>query len=306
MELRKLCGLSNRPLLNAAGYSGQERCAVCHERQHVQWSLTRHSDAFLSLVRKGSERDPACVACHVTGFGQPGGYSLADMKNARRFEGVQCESCHGPGHQSCAAFTGTRAPRRTREQWQAVCVSCHTEKESLNFKFESRYPKVLHTQVPDVSAMSRHERETLLRTYRAKKNLFDNPAAYVGAAACSACHEAQFRHWQTTAHATAHTTDRARSAPDEKQYRYHTGTGSTSGHPEPGREGVQCEACHGPGGRHAKEPDKKGHDYIVSLSQECSSCVVEQICRTCHGPEDDPEFDFNASFPKIRHPDANR
>jgi len=301
MELRKLCSLPNPPRLNPTGYSGHERCMVCHEREHVQWSLSRHADAFLSLVRKGSERDPACVACHVTGYEQAGGYRLNDPKTSRHLEGVQCESCHGPGYQSCAAFTGTKTPKRTREQWEALCVNCHTAKESLNFKFASRFPKVLHTSAPNLTALSRKEREALLRTYRKKKNLFDNPAAYVGAETCKTCHAEQYQQWQTTAHATAHTTAKARTAPPDKLYRYYTGVEEQGNKPDPGYPGVQCEACHGPGERHTKEPDKKGHEYIVSLGKECSSCVVEQICRACHGSADDPNFDFNLYFPKIRH-----
>ena len=76
MGLRKLCGLPNKPLLDPKGYSGQDRCAVCHEKEHIQWSLTGHADAFKSVQRKGREDDPACVSCHVTGWGKTGGYAI--------------------------------------------------------------------------------------------------------------------------------------------------------------------------------------------------------------------------------------
>lgn len=301
MELRELCGLPNPPRLNPSGYSGQERCSVCHEQEHMQWSLTRHADAYLSLVRKGKEDDASCIACHVTGFEKQGGYSLTDKRDAKHFEGVQCEACHGPGCESCSAFTGGKAVHRSPEEWNAVCVSCHTQKESLNFNFENRFLRVLHGNAPDISNMSREDREALLRAYREKQDLFDNPAAYVGAEACSACHEPEYRQWRTTPHASAHATDKGRSAPQEKRYRYYTGVDSPGGYPAPGREGVQCEACHGPAERHVKEPDKKGQEYIVSLAGECDSCVVEQICRKCHMPADDPDFDFDAYIKKIRH-----
>jgi len=32
--------------------------------------------AFHSILRKGKEEDENCVSCHVTGYNQPGGYSL--------------------------------------------------------------------------------------------------------------------------------------------------------------------------------------------------------------------------------------
>jgi hypothetical protein len=29
---------------------------------------------------------------------------------------------------------------------------------------------------------------------------------------------------------------------------------------------------------------------------------VEQICRSCHGAADDPEFDFDRAIERVRHP----
>ena len=74
MQLRKLAGMDNPPLLVRDGYSGEERCAICHEQQHLQWSLTGHATAFSSLQRKGATNKQDCIACHVTGYEQPGGY----------------------------------------------------------------------------------------------------------------------------------------------------------------------------------------------------------------------------------------
>jgi peroxiredoxin len=301
MELRKLCGLPNKPLLNTKGYSGHDRCAVCHEKEHIQWSLTGHAAAFKSLQRKGSEEDPACVSCHVTGWGKTGGYAMNDKKDARTLEGVQCESCHGPGYEACAAFTGTKPGKKSAKEWEALCLSCHTEKESLNFNFARRFPKVLHGSGPDVSAMTREQRVKLLTEHRRKKDLFGTPAAYVGAEACKKCHEQEYVQWSKTAHAAAAKSPAAAAAPIEKQYRFNTGAGGPGGYPAPGMQGVQCEACHGPAERHMKEPEKKGQDYIVGLGGSCDSCVVEQICRTCHGPDDDPKFKFEHYRELIRH-----
>lgn len=298
MELRRLNDLPNPPLLDAKGYSGQERCAVCHRSEHVQWSLTRHADAFLSLVRKGSEDDPACVSCHVTGFSKPGGY--VDRRHSSRLQDVQCEACHGPGHASCAAFPGATPQKKTAAEWKRLCRECHTDDESLNFVFPKRFARVLHGNTPDLSTMDRRERLELLRRFREKKNLFDSPARYVGAEACRECHQSEYRHWQQTRHAVAHTDPTAKNTP----HRYHTGVDLPGGYPEPGREGVQCEACHGPGERHVKDPEAAGQGRIVSLKQSCSSCVVEQICRTCHSIEDDPQFDFETAVKKVRHAEA--
>lgn len=301
MELKKLAGLPNPPLLSKNGYSGEKTCVICHEKEHIQWKLTKHADAFLSLVRKGEEENDTCVSCHVTGFGSSGGYSINDKKYSRHLEGVQCESCHGAGYTSCSAFTRSKPQKKNTAQWQKTCTSCHTEKESLNFVFAKRYSRILHTNVPDLSKMSREKRLQFLRSYREKKNIFDNPARYMGAAACMKCHEKEYRHWEKTVHANVYKTEQAETAPPEKLFRYNTGAGSAGGYPEPGREGVQCEACHGPGEKHLAHPEAKGQGYIIALSNECSSCVVEQICRRCHSAADDPEFDFQKELEQVRH-----
>ena len=297
MELRKLCGLPNKPLLEVKKYSGQERCQVCHEKEHVQWSLTGHAYAFKSVQRKGKEDDPACVSCHVTGWGKPGGFVIDDKNDAWILEGVQCESCHGPGYEACSAFTGIKAKKKTAEQWKSLCLSCHTEKESLNFSFLRRFPKILHGNVPNIAAMSREQRIKLLSEHKPKNDLFSNPASYKGAESCKKCHELEYAQWSTTAHAAVGKSPEAAAAMPDKKYLFTTGSGSPGG----GMLGIQCEACHGPGERHVKEPKKKGQNYIVGLGGSCDNCVVEQICRTCHGPDEDPNFRFEKYREAIRH-----
>ncbi len=300
MELKKLVGLPNPPLLSETGFSGEQYCAVCHEKQHIQWSLTQHSRAFLSLVRKGRENDPACIACHVTGYDMQGGYSLSNKSLQKHLKHVQCEACHGPGHESCTAF-GTNKDNHRNIDWKKRCLSCHTEKESLQFVFSKDFQKIVHSSLPDIESMSRTERLQLRQNLTGQKNIFKTPSRYVGADACKKCHEEQYRHWKTTVHATVHTTDQAQAAPEKKKYRYNTGVGHPGGYPSKGMRGVQCESCHGPAQRHLKNPSALSQDYIVSLSQECQSCVVEQICRRCHTPADDPDFIFSEAVKQIRH-----
>ena len=301
MTLRKLAGLPNPPLLQKEGYSGEKHCKICHESEHLQWTLTGHADAFRSVVRKGAEDDENCVSCHVTGFGKKGGYTLETKRPPKHLEGVQCESCHGPGHESCSGFTGKPPKKKKAAEWKKVCLTCHTKEESLDFVFAKRYARILHTSAPDFSAMTREERLKLARASRERQNVFDSQAAYVGAQACRDCHGEQYEMWQKTVHAGIHTSERAEKAPAEEMFRYNTGVGGSGGYPELGREGVQCEACHGPGEKHVKEPDVKNKGYIISLGAKCSSCVVEQICRGCHTFEFDPEFNFEKQIEKVRH-----
>ena len=52
-----------------------------------------------------------------------------------------------------------------------------------------------------------------------------------------------------------------------------------------------CESCHGPGGDHVK-PGATRRGTIVSLGDKCDSCVILQICGSCHDDANDPGFEF--------------
>jgi hypothetical protein len=74
-------------LLNAiatgASYIGAERCKLCHRAVFESWARTAHAGATDALSRTAAPGDERCLSCHATARPE--------------FEGVQCESCHGPG-----------------------------------------------------------------------------------------------------------------------------------------------------------------------------------------------------------------
>jgi hypothetical protein len=65
--------------------------------------------------------------------------------------------------------------------------------------------------------------------------------------------------------------------------------GKVSAHADLARVG--CESCHGPGGDHLKEGAQR-LGTILSLGDKCDSCVVLQICGSCHDDANDPGFEF--------------
>jgi len=122
----------------APGYAGPETCAACHEEIHAEWIVTRHAQAFSSPIfqrdwsQLGSES--SCLECHTTGY-DPG-------SGAYLFEGVTCESCHGPfqtGHPQAPmpvtpnADLCSRCHKTTTDEWRASvhsqasiqCQACH-------------------------------------------------------------------------------------------------------------------------------------------------------------------------------------
>ena len=103
-------------------YIGAAACGKCHPTEYaalrdtpharaldrlaapapIAWSTPRHKRGRTGLA------DPACLRCHTTGYGRPGGYPAvaqpppAAGAQARApvphpMAGVTCEACHGPG-----------------------------------------------------------------------------------------------------------------------------------------------------------------------------------------------------------------
>ena len=108
---------------------------------------------------------------------------------------------------------------------------------------------------------------------------------FVGSSSCGACHESQHTKWGGSAHAHAFSTlIRAGAEADPECVGCHTvGFGLQSGFsgrtPTPHLAAVGCEACHGPGGRHAADPTS------VHLQDPAAACPK------CHTPERSPRFD---------------
>jgi len=297
LAIRQALGVPNPILLEKAAYSGDQFCSVCHEQPHATWMLTRHAYAFETLVEHGADRDPECLPCHTVGWGQPGGF---DPKLRQpHLENVQCENCHGRGgpHQS---------PEFAKQGFEAVCLSCHTPEHSLRFVFAERLPMVSHAANAQHAGLSLEERQALLQKRDKRERQLFEKGDYVGSAACQSCHAKEHELWAASGHARAFDT--LAKASKHKQadcQRCHTtGFGEPTGFPHGGAtlENVGCESCHGPGKAHvADQGASKG--TILRLTEKCDSCVIMQICGSCHDDANDPgfEFELNDKLDKIRH-----
>jgi peroxiredoxin/nitrate/TMAO reductase-like tetraheme cytochrome c subunit len=297
MEVRHLLGVENPILLDREGYSGAEACRICHVAQHDTWSLTNHAYAFDTLAEHGADRNPECLACHTVGFGEPGGYSL-EMPYSH-LEGIQCETCHGRGgpHQS---------PGFVAAGYDPVCATCHNPTHSLNFAFADRLPLVSHAANKRFAGLPLAERQKLIeRRDRRERKLF-TAARFVGSAACQSCHPTEFEKWRDGPHARAFASLQTKADHENEECIacHTTGFEKEGGFPDGGAEltNVGCESCHGPGGDHTPEQaPKKGS--ILALADKCDSCVILQICGSCHDAANDPEFEFELQdkIDRIRH-----
>ncbi len=156
-------------------YIGAEQCKNCHKsekagNQYEKWTKSKHANAFAVLAGDDAKKvakeagiaDPqtndACVKCHVTAFG------AKPEHLGKKFDpkqGVQCESCHGPGekHFKARFAAAQEAEEGAEKEYEPVpedeivarpgksaCLACHN-KDAPTFKgfcFKKRYEEIGH------------------------------------------------------------------------------------------------------------------------------------------------------------------
>jgi DmsE family decaheme c-type cytochrome len=89
-------------------------------------------------------------------------------------------------------------------------------------------------------------------------------ATYVGEKVCLQCHQVENKHFGHTTHARAFRLNPKSEA--EKQV---------------------CEACHGPGSKHAPKENNSKHEFVIGFTKEWGTPVEAQNaqCLTCHSGE---------------------
>lgn len=118
-----------------ATFVGNAGCEDCHDEAIQFWKQTRHAGAWETLVDRGQQLDMDCIGCHVTGWGQPGGATLAVNETLRD---VGCETCHGPGSIHVAKGGNEKPLAIVRNPPQEMCATqCHTKEHSDTFQYEA-------------------------------------------------------------------------------------------------------------------------------------------------------------------------
>lgn len=125
--------LASQPLAakpGQASYIGQAECLSCHEDASGFAKANPHAAAWKTLQDVAKTKDLDCVACHTTGWAQPGGSAFA---NVEKFKDVQCEACHGPGSLHAA---DPEKPDLLAKADAKACGQCHTQQHSPRFAYE--------------------------------------------------------------------------------------------------------------------------------------------------------------------------
>jgi hypothetical protein len=119
---------------------------------------------------------------------------------------------------------------------------------------------------------------------------------FVGAAACAGCHAEASTAWAASRHAHAwEPLEKNEATMNPLCFQCHTvgylkPNGFYLQNRQPELASVGCEACHGPGGNHVKDP------FRTKLARG-----NEETCRSCHTTGQSPGFNFAEFWPRIKH-----
>lgn len=147
-------------------YIGVDKCAkMCHKseakgNQYGIWKKNKHANAYNDLgterakevaKKAGVEGDPqkavACLKCHTTAYGVSNELIDSTFKVEN---GVQCESCHGPGSKYSKMSIMKDKQKSTDaglvEPDESVCIKCHNSSNPVakEFHFKEMAQTIAH------------------------------------------------------------------------------------------------------------------------------------------------------------------
>lgn len=129
----------------------------------------------------------------------------------------------------------------------------------------------------------------------ATKRNKDKVLVYAGETVCKTCHPVAHEKWSTSRHGKAYETLRKINKAFDPEclvchvVGYNTSGGFISELDTPKLKNVQCEVCHGPGGKHAAAP------------QPGFGSEAPKACKKCHVKNHSPRFNYTEYWPKIKH-----
>jgi hypothetical protein len=149
-------------------YVGAKLCGMCHKsetvgKQYLIWEGSKHAQAYKTLTTPEADKiakdlghttkaaeTEACLKCHASGYNVDASL-LTDKFNV--FDGVQCETCHGPGsdYKSVSVMKdknlAVKNGLKIYDNIEALCLKCHNEESPAykGFDFKEMWPKIQHS-----------------------------------------------------------------------------------------------------------------------------------------------------------------
>lgn len=130
--------------VNAYVGASAKKCKMCHKDQVAAWEKMAMAKAFDSLSDEAKKKDD-CIRCHVTGFGEKGGWVSAE-KTPNLLHN-QCESCHGPaGDHMKAGMDKEKRAATMAAATKETCLKCHNKDypDFKSFDYEKSLAKIKH------------------------------------------------------------------------------------------------------------------------------------------------------------------
>jgi len=179
-------------LLPGPKFVGALVCGSCHGAMssslvYGKWRFSRHAQAYAILssdrareiaremrVAGNPQQSDRCLECHTTGAGGPAGRFTETFDVA---QGVQCESCHGPGSEYMAEAVMldpvAMAESGLRDVDRETCVRCHTPGiHGHDFEFDSMWPQIDHSKWVDEYSPPEYKTPLNLAVTRDGERLF--------------------------------------------------------------------------------------------------------------------------------------
>lgn len=172
MGLSPSLSIADEKKVEKPKYVGVKNCKGCHKDQFKVWEGLAMAKSFDTLksdkskaISKDAEKDPKCLACHTVGLGEDGGYKIPDaskkeeVEKTKALEGVQCESCHGPGEKyagimGAAMGKGTKPDKAALKEAgltmpdEKTCQKCHNKNspffDEKKWNFEENKKLIAH------------------------------------------------------------------------------------------------------------------------------------------------------------------
>lgn len=257
-------------------FAGQLR-TVQDRLDRTNWLIKRNR-----WIKRRSQRDQAAVEEQYR--------KLLDIRDKLRTEIRQLRKRSRSGAEGLCAYTNSFIDIKTTipqdRAVEAIIVQAARTVNRINRKRLQR------------------QRQQLRTTNRVgRKNPDPGMASLVGWQTCRACHPGQTEFWRKTGHARAWQT----LAAVNQQFNMNClvchvtlpAYDKTTGYNTEQRlallpatfNNVGCESCHGPGKKHARQPNRVGMRKAGAT-----------VCLTCHTPEHDNNFVFKHKLKKIRCP----
>lgn len=162
---------------SGAKYEGIGKCKTCHMQknrgnQYDAWRESAHAKAYQTLGTEAAinvaakvevsnpQEHPSCLRCHALGFNLETGEAFSSDHFASEIdktEGVQCESCHGPGSLFAKSTQMKKIKEMSQEERWGVgfydpqpesCLMCHNDGAPCfnfdGFDYKQKFAKIAH------------------------------------------------------------------------------------------------------------------------------------------------------------------